>query len=286
MAARALPTLLLGALCLLQVLLLLAVFVQWSRRRRAERMVDEQRRQLAHLARAGTLGTLSGALAHELNQPLGAILASAQAARRLLAREGPAALDEVRHAIDDIVLDEQRASRIVEGLRGMLKRGDAHTQLVDVNEAIHETLALAGGDLRARGVAVSVELQARQPAVIADRVQLQQVMLNLILNGCDAMDALEAGQRRLTVATDNAPGGGVDLSVADCGTGIAGGNVEKIFEPFVTTKRDGLGLGLAICRTIVNTHGGRVWATNNDGPGATLHVALPPAAAERPARSH
>jgi two-component system, LuxR family, sensor kinase FixL len=278
------------ALCLAQATLIALLLVQRSRRLRAERESDEQRRALTHLARVESLGELSGGLAHELHQPLTAILANAQAAQRLLAN-GPADLEEVRHALDDIIDADQRACQVVESLRAMLKRTEARAQLVDLNQAIHETLALAGGDLRARGVAVSVELQARHPSVIGDRVQLQQVVLNLIFNGCDAMAALDAGERRLTIATGDDPGGSVALWVADRGTGIASASIEKIFEPFVTTKPDGLGLGLAISRTIVNTHGGRLWATNNQGPGATLHVALPPAApssalAARSARAH
>ena len=159
----------------------------------------------------------------------------------------------------------------------MLKRTETQTQLVDLNDAIRDVLDLARGDLISRGVSVSAELQAGLPTVIGDRVQIQQVLLNLILNGCDAMAGMDREQRRLTVVTGSTDAGGVGFAIVDRGTGIARTEMEKIFQPFVTTKQDGLGLGLAICQTIIGAHGGRLWATNNAGAGATLHVALPPA---------
>jgi C4-dicarboxylate-specific signal transduction histidine kinase len=265
-----------AALCIGEALLIIALLAQGARRRRAERTADELRRELTHLSRVETVGALSGALAHELNQPLSAILSNAQAARRFLAMK-PADLDQVREALDDIMSDDERAGEVIRKLRSMLKRTEAKAQLLDLNEAIRDALELARGDLIARGISVSTELQAGIPGVMADRVQLQQVLLNLIFNGCDAMAAVSRSERRLTVATGSEDGDGVGVRVVDRGTGIAQGDVEKIFQPFVTTKRDGLGLGLAICRSIVSAHGGRLWATNNEGPGATLHVALPPA---------
>jgi len=274
------------ALCVAEAMLIVALLVQGARRRRAEMMADELRRELTHLSRVETIGELSGALAHELNQPLAAILSNAQAAQRLLAMD-PAKVDQVREALDDIMVDDERAGLVIRRLRGMLKRSEAQAQLVDLNEAIRDILELARGDLVARGVSVSAELQPGIPTVIGDRVQLQQVLLNLILNGCDAMAGLAREQRRLTVATASADGDGVGIVVADRGTGISGGDVEKIFQPFVTTKHDGLGLGLAICRTIVDAHGGRLWATNNPDAGATLHVMLPSAMSpHRAARAH
>ena len=166
----------------------------------------------------------------------------------------------------------------------MLKRTEPQTQLVDLNDAIRDVLDIARGDLISRGVSVSAELQAGLPPVIGDRVQIQQVLLNLILNGCDAMAKVDSGQRRLTVVTGSTDTNGVGFAVVDRGTGIGSADMEKIFQPFVTTKQNGLGLGLAICQTIIGAHGGRLWATNNPDAGATLHVALPSASSS--ARNH
>jgi len=272
-----------AALCLAEALLIVALLAQGARRRRAEKVADELRRELTHLSRVETMGALSGALAHELNQPLAAILSNAQAARRFLAME-PAQIDEVREALEDIMLDDERAGHVIQRLRGMLKRTEPQTQLVDLNDAIRDVLDIARGDLISRGVSVSAELQAGLPPVIGDRVQIQQVLLNLILNGCDAMAKVDSVQRRLTVVTGSTDTNGVGFAVVDRGTGIASADMEKIFQPFVTTKQNGLGLGLAICQTIIGAHGGRLWATNNPDAGATLHVALPSASSS--ARSH
>jgi signal transduction histidine kinase len=278
----------LGALALFlgQLLLIVALLVQRARRRRAERAEKEQQRQLAHLSRVAVLGELTGTLAHELNQPLAAILSNANAACHYLRRASPD-LDEVRETLDDIVSATQRAREVVIRLRGMLKRTDAPLVPVDVNEVVREVVELAHADLVSRGVAVSLRLQEGLPAVNADRVQIQQVLLNLILNGCDAMAGVAAGARDLTVTSAGDGDGHVMLRVRDRGTGIAGDDLERIFEPFYTSKREGLGLGLAICKTIASAHGGRLWATNNDGErGATLHLALPSGGSSRaPARA-
>jgi C4-dicarboxylate-specific signal transduction histidine kinase len=242
-------------------------------RREAVRAEQEQHRQLAHLGRVAMLGELTGTLAHELNQPLTAILSNAQAAQHLLGADRPD-LDEVRDSIDDIVSADRRAGEVIRRLRGMLKRTDAQLQSVDVNEVAREVVDLAHGDLLARGVTVAMHLQEGLPAVRADRVQLQQVLLNLILNGCDAMD-LVSGPKELTVTSGRDGDGRVEVRVRDRGVGIASEDVQRIFEPFFTSKREGLGLGLAICRTIATAHGGRLWATNNDDRGATLHLVLP-----------
>jgi two-component system, LuxR family, sensor kinase FixL len=220
------------------------------------------------------LGELSGTLAHELNQPLTAILANAQAAGRILERDPPD-LDEVAEVLDEIVESDKRAGEIIQRLRAMLKRGETHSQPLDLNEVVREVLRLAQSDLLGRNVTPVAELDPGVGAVSGDRVERQQVLLNLILNGCDAMAKTSLPERRLTVATGPDGDGAVHLLVADRGPGIPGGDLNRIFEPFVTTKSQGLGLGLTICRTIVLAHGGRLWATNNPDGGATLHVALP-----------
>jgi C4-dicarboxylate-specific signal transduction histidine kinase len=268
------------SLCVVQAVLIGGLLMQRAQRRRAaaelrrtESVAREQRHELAHLSRVAVLGELSGTLAHELNQPLAAILANAQAAQQLLAATPPEST-RAHEALDGIVEADLRARDIIQRLRAMLKRGETPVQRVDLNEVAREALALADGDLRAREVGVLAELAPGLPAVAGDRIQLQQVLLNLILNGCDAMGHVPRGERRLRVAT-KALNGTVVLDVEDRGTGIPGSDIERIFEPFHSTKSQGLGLGLAICRTIVGSHGGRLWASNNPERGATLHLELP-----------
>jgi C4-dicarboxylate-specific signal transduction histidine kinase len=218
------------------------------------------------------LGELSGALAHELNQPLSAILSNAQAAQRYLARDPPQ-LDRVTEILSDIVKSDKRAGAVITRLRSLLRKEEAQHQPVDMNEVVQEVLALMRSDFLDRQVSVRTELAAQLPAVSGDRVQLQQVLLNLLINGCDAMAGSKA-RRDLVVRSEIASGGNVMVSVADRGTGIAPEDVERIFEPFVTTKPQGLGLGLAVCRSIVKAHNGRLWAGNNPEGGAILIMEL------------
>ncbi|HEX6901359.1 MAG TPA: MASE1 domain-containing protein [Thermoanaerobaculia bacterium] len=245
-----------------------------KQRRRVEQEARAQRQELAHLTRVAMLGELSGALAHELNQPLTAILSNAQAGQRLLARE-PVDLEEIREILRDIAADDRRAGEIIHRLRAMLKKGDAKPAPLDLNELARKTLGLAHSDLITRNVAVTLELSPGLPLVYGDSVQIQQVLLNLIFNACEAMSANQAGERCLVVMSAPAGKDGVRMSVADHGTGIPPEAIEKVFEPFFTTKEQGLGLGLPICRSLVEAHGGRLWASNNDGGGATFHLTLP-----------
>ena len=242
--------------------------------RRAIVEAREQREQLAHLARAAVLGELSGAFAHELAQPLTAILGNAEAALQLL-RPG-AENAEVREILSDIIRDDVRAAEVIRRLRSMLARGEIQRRSVDLNEIVAEVLALTRGDLISRNVTVATQLTPQGAVVHADAVQMQQVLLNLIVNACDAMGSLPAAARRLIIATRALDATGtIECSVADCGCGIAADDTERIFQPFFTTKPRGLGLGLAICRSIIETHGGRLWAeTDAAGRGATLRFAL------------
>jgi PAS domain S-box-containing protein len=241
-----------------------------TERRRVRAEVEEQHRQLAHLARAAMLGELSGALAHELNQPLSAILANAAAAQRFLAQDPPN-LTEVRDVLEDIVHDDNRAGAVIARLRSLLKKGERRLQRLDLNEIVSDVLVLVRSDLVERRVSVETKLAPGLPLVLGDRVQAQQVLLNLILNACDAMGDNAPRDRLLTILT--APGdSGVLLSVVDQGVGIPQAIMERIFEPFFTSKEHGMGLGLAICRSIMRTQGGRLWATNNPDRGATLWV--------------
>jgi PAS domain S-box-containing protein len=244
-----------------------------TERRRSEQVIAAQRRQLAHLGRVAVLGELSGAIAHELNQPLTAILANARAAQRMMAR--PNYDDkEICAILGDIATDDLRAGAVIRRMRDLIRNGDTMPQLTDANDVVREVLDLAHGDLMLREVAVTMRLAPSLPPVPADRVQLQQVLLNLVVNACDAMDENVRGDRAIVVvsAADEAA---IRLSVQDHGVGIPTDPVEAVFEPFHTTKEHGLGLGLAICKSIVNAHGGKMWATNNADRGATFHLTLP-----------
>jgi PAS domain S-box-containing protein len=243
-------------------------------RKQAELEVQQQRGELAHLSRVTMLGELSGSLAHELNQPLTAILSNAQAAQRFLAHDN-ADLNEVRDILADIVAEDKRAGEVIRRLRLLLKKGEVQHQPFDLNEAVREVLKLVRSDLVNQGVAVHTELAPALPAVNADRVQLQQVLLNLVMNACDAMAGGLAGDRKLIIRTGLAGDEGIRVSVADRGAGLAPENLEKAFEPFFTTKVQGMGLGLSVCRTIINAHGGKLWAANNPERGATFHFTLP-----------
>ena len=256
-----------------QGMFVLASVVDITERRRVERMTARQRDELAHLSRVAMLGELSGSLAHELNQPLTAILSNAQAAQRFLA-QSPPRVDKLAEILTDIVKSDQRAGAVIQRLRSMLRKEDAQRVPLDINEVIEDSLRLMRSDFLNRHVTVSTDLAEELPAVSGDRNQLQQVLLNLVINGCDAMDGQET-DRRLMVRTQATAHGDVEVCVADRGAGIPEANLERIFEPFVTTKATGMGLGLAICRSIVEAHGGRLWATNNADRGATLHCELP-----------
>jgi PAS domain S-box-containing protein len=256
-----------------QGLFVLASVVDITQRRQLEQATARQRDDLAHLSRVAMLGELSGSLAHELNQPLAAILSNAQAAQRFLA-QSPPRTEQISEILADIVKSDHRARAVIQRLRSMLKKEKAQHQRLDLNDLVEESLHLMRSDLLNREVVVETELATALPAVAGDRNQLQQVLMNLMINGCDAMEAGQA-DRRLRLRTQPNAQGGVEFAVADRGAGIPLADLERVFEPFMTTKAQGLGLGLAICRSIVEAHGGRLWASNNAERGATLHCALP-----------
>jgi two-component system sensor kinase FixL len=245
-----------------------------TERKRMELEALRQRNELTHLSRMTLLGELSGSLAHELNQPLTAILANAQAAQRFLAGDEPD-VEQVREILQDIVRDDERAGEVIQRLREMLRKGQLRRQPLDVNVHVVETLKLVHSDLIIRGVAVSTDLEPELPLVMADRVQLQQVMLNLMVNGADAMSGAGDHRKTLLIRTEREGADSVRVSVLDEGPGISAEAMGQLFEPFYTTKTNGLGLGLSICHSIITSHGGKLWAVNNAGGGAIFYFSLP-----------
>jgi PAS domain S-box-containing protein len=244
-----------------------------TERRKMQEEVQHHQQSVAHLARVGIVGELSAALAHELNQPLTAIMSNAQAAQRMLGKT-PVDMEELSGAIADIIEDDMRAGDVIHHLRSLLKDNQSSLGLCDLNSLVHESLSLTRSDLISRHISVTRELCAQPLPVVGDDVQLQQVVLNLILNAGEAIAAQKERKGQLTVST-GVSGSFAHLKVSDNGTGIPPNILDKLFDPFFTTKQSGMGLGLAICQAIVTRHAGRIWATNNDDFGATFHVSLP-----------
>lgn len=245
-----------------------------TERKKAEEDRRQLREELTHVSRVTTIGTLAGALAHEINQPLTAIMSNAQAAQRFLDAEKPN-LDELREILSDIVDDTSRSSDVVHGLRDFLKKGKVETASLNINETIQEVFSLIQRDADSRNIAIKLDASENLPEVMGDKVQLQQVILNLVINGFDAMMYQEAGSRKLVIRTELEKDNQIHVAVRDTGIGIEEKKLEQIFEPFVSTKPEGMGLGLSINRYIINAHSGHMWATNNPDHGATFHFTLP-----------
>jgi len=248
--------------------------VDITERRRVEEESLLQREELAHALRLTTLGELAASLSHEMNQPLTAILTSAQAARRVLDTPEPERSELVRTAIDYIIEDSKRAAQVIRRLRALFRKEHAERKPIDINALIMDVVGLVRGDGVRRRVSMRFELAEGLPVVSGDVVQLQQVVLNLIMNAMEAT-ALAEEPREVVVATLQTEPGLLRFSVRDTGVGADAAQLEKIFEPFVTTKRDGLGMGLSISRSIVQAHGGRIWATRNAERGLTVQVEVP-----------
>jgi signal transduction histidine kinase/ligand-binding sensor domain-containing protein len=248
------------------------------RHRRELKELERNRRhqaELAHVARVSTMGQLASSLAHELNQPLGAILRNAEAAELFLQEPSPD-LDEVRAILADIRKDDQRAGEVIERMRALMKRREVERCLLDLNLLAGEVIALVRPDAELRRVRLVVEANPALPSVHGDRVQLQQVVLNLLLNALDAVKDSPPAKRRVAVRARPA-GATVELTVSDNGHGIPADRLPRVFEPFFTSKPDGLGMGLPISRSIVEAHGGRLWAENNPAGGAAFTFTLPAA---------
>jgi len=265
-----------GALLIfaLQAAMIAGLLVQRRRRRRAETELQRQREELAHVTRVATVGALTTSVAHELNQPLGAILSNAEAAEMFLMADPPA-LDEVRDILADIRKDDQRASEIIRRMRGLLRKQELVPKPIEINEAVDEVFKLLSTEASTRKVRLTFEKAAGLPRVWCDPVHLQQVVLNLVMNGMEATDGLAEEERRVVVHTGPGDDGTVKTAVADSGPGIPLDKLPRLFEPFFTTKKEGMGMGLSIARVIIEAHHGRIWAENNSGAGATFYFTVP-----------
>jgi C4-dicarboxylate-specific signal transduction histidine kinase len=242
--------------------------------KKAEEDLELQRRELAHLTRVSVLGQLSGAIAHELNQPLTAILANAQAAKNILLLPEPD-LSEAAAALNDIVAEDHRAGEVIRRLLGLLQKKEGKSEDVDLNEIARSTLRLLHSEFIRRRIKTVVELSERIPAVLGDGIQLQQVLINLLVNAMDELDSIPLPTRRIEIRTTVQASGSVSLSIEDSGRGLSPEQADKVFEPFFTTKAEGLGLGLPICATIISRHGGILRVHNGSHGGLCAMFTLP-----------
>ena len=252
-----------------------------TERNRAQARFAEAQAELTHVARVTTLGQLAASIAHEVNQPLSAIITYAKSGKRWLAREAPGAA-EVSDCLDHIASNGTRAAKVIERIRNLARRAEPNQSRIDLAALIEETIALLDRDFQANNVAVHAAVPADLPEVTGDRVQIQQVLMNLMLNAEQAMaqNPLDRRELCLDAETDS---GGVTVAVRDCGPGIAGDDPEALFRPFFTTKPDGMGMGLSICRSILEQHGGSLTASNHPEGGASFRFRLPVAEDERAA---
>lgn len=243
-------------------------------RKAAQQALFQTQLELARAVRVMTTGELTASIAHELNQPLTGVVTNGNACLRWLAAQPPN-LDEGREAVRRIVRDGNRASSVLARVRALMRKGEPVKESLDMNSVIEEILALTEGEARRNEVSLQTELAADLPPVAGDRVQLQQVLLNLIMNAIEAMSAVKDRARVLSIRTDRQDPDGVLAAVQDSGIGLDPAQLERIFDAFHTTKQEGMGMGLSISRSIVEAHGGRLWATLNEGPGVTFRFSLP-----------
>jgi signal transduction histidine kinase len=244
-----------------------------SDRKRAEEALRQARADLAHVNRATTMGELTASLAHEVNQPIAAALTNANTCLRWLTREHPD-LEEAREAAMRIVKDQTRAAEIISRIRLLFKKSTPEWEVVDVNEAIREMIVLLRSEATRYDITVGMELAADLPLIMGDRVQLQQVLMNLIVNGIDAMKEVD-GARQLAIRSQQDDDGKLIVSVCDTGVGLPPQQADQIFNAFFTTKPHGTGMGLRISRSIIESHGGRLWAADNSPRGASFYFSLP-----------
>ncbi len=253
---------------------LAALFASVSKRQRAEEALRQMRADLAHIHRVTTMGELAASISHEVMQPLGAGVTNAEAALSFLSTQPPD-LDEVRQALGGAVKHGRRAVEIIGRIRTLIKKEAPRKEALEVNKAIVELIALTRGEVMKNNVSVQTQLAEGLPLIRGDRVQLQQVILNLIINAVEAMSGVSEGSRGLLIGTGKDASGEVLVTVRDSGPGLNPESFERLFNSFYTTKSGGMGMGLSICRSIVEAHGGRIWATPNAGPGITVQFTLP-----------
>ncbi len=247
-----------------------------EQRQRAEEEARRHHDELARVSRLSTMGEMATGVAHELNQPLTAIALTADGCRRLL-RAGVQNTDEVFDALTDVAAQAERAGKIIRSLRNFVRKREPHKTTTRVNDIVQEVAGLVEAEAKWAEVALQLELTDGLPPVLADVIQFEQVILNLARNGIEAMSHVEPDQRRLTIRTSLAGSGDLEIAVQDRGYGLAGKDVDRVFDPFVTDKREGMGMGLSISRSIVEAHGGRIAAASNPDGGATFRVILPAA---------
>jgi PAS domain S-box-containing protein len=247
----------------------------------AEEALRKARTELAHVSRLTALGQLTASITHEVNQPLGALVAEAEACLRWL-EHGTPNLDEARQNVERIIQNGHRASEVIRRVRALSKKADPQMVPLDINGVVNEVATLVRRELAGHQVMLRLELAPALPAVLADRIQLQQVLINLVMNGIEAMQAVTGRQRELLIRSHQDDAGQVLVAVEDSGVGISAEHAAQLFNAFFTTKPDGMGMGLSICRSIIEGHRGRLSATHNVRPGATFQFALP---AYRPAKS-
>jgi len=244
-----------------------------TERRRAEDALRKAQAELAHLTRVMTMGELAASIAHEVNQPLSAIVNNGSACVRWLAGESPN-LAEAREAAQDIIREGNRAGEVITRIRAFLRKTETEKVPIDINQTIRDVVILIRNEAEGKGVPLHMELAADLPAVLGDRVQLQQVILNLVMNGIEAMASVTDRPRELRIWSRQDESDRVLVAVQDSGVGIVGENLEEVFNAFYTTKSQGMGMGLAISRSIIEDHGGQLWAESNDGPGTTFQFTL------------
>jgi signal transduction histidine kinase len=257
-----------------QAFVIIRLLLLHRRNRQAEEEKAKLRRELAHAGRVSIMGELASSLAHELSQPLGAILRNAEAADLFL-DQSPPDLEEIRAILEDIRKDDERAGTVIDGIRSMLRQQSAEFRPANLDAIVDNVVTLVKPDAQSRGVALVVDLEHDLPRLVGHQVQLQQVLLNLVLNGMEAMEKSPEGKRTLVIRARVPESGRVELTVSDFGPGIPPEDVSRIFDNFYTTKPGGMGMGLSICRRIVEAHGGRIGARNEPDGGATLSVSLP-----------
>ncbi len=242
--------------------------------RQAKEEAQKRREEIAHMGRVATMGELSASLAHELNQPLTAILSNAQAALRFLASDR-ADLDEIREILNDIVADDRRAGKVIARLRSLFRKGDCKKESVDINKLIKDVISLIDTGSKIRNISIETKLDTSLGPIQGDKIQLQQVVINLIMNATEAMTEVDNDSRNITIATTIVDEKMVQVSVRDNGIGLAGESFTQLTEPFFTTKPEGMGMGLTINQTILDAHMGRLWAEDNSARGATFYFTLP-----------